>query len=480
MGHLRLRPYGGRANPFDQRDASDTGYGGPVGGRAPGAFGQGPRPGGGGGAPRYNQAPAMGRDDYGSGNVEMASLAQNAGSFGQGDPNAILNECRSISAGIDQVERNLAQLKQLQDKSLNEADSSSGSSANRQLNALSSETMAMYRALTDRIRKIKSDPESRQARNVAQVNNIDRRIKAAIQDYQRLEADFRQRTQAAAARQYKIVKPDASDAEVREAVEDLGNANLFQQALMQSNRMGQANAVLSAVRDRHEALKKIEQQIIELAQLFQDLDTLVMQQGEVITEIEQKTEEVVENLDKGNEEMDVAIKTAKSTRKKKWWCLGICVAIVVIIAVAVTAYILINHPPGGSNNTTTTTTAAPTATSSSNSASTTTRAAKRSVADDLQMNTARSVEFDGERPVSRVYAQSKIVVPNSEFDADAGPLATFAGSGRAHGLTSKGRMARRRGLTAPPQHAEDEASAIKRWVVSDNWPGEDDAPVVNK
>jgi syntaxin 1B/2/3 len=92
---------------------------------------------------------------------------------------------------------------------------------------------------------------------------------------------------------------------------------------MQSNRVGQARQALSAVQDRHAALQKIEQQMVELAQLFQDMDTLVVQQDVAVAQIEQKGEEVVENLDKGNEEIAVAVETAKKTRKKKWICLGI-------------------------------------------------------------------------------------------------------------------------------------------------------------
>lgn len=254
----------------------------------------------------------------------MASLAQNASSFAQGDPNAILNECRDIDRGIDQIDANLNQLRMLQERSLTEADTSSGSSTSRQLENLSAQTMDMYRELTDRVRKVKSNPESRQPRNTAQVGRIDRRLKKAIQDYQTVESQFRKKTQDQMARQYRIVRPDASEAEVRAAVEDTtGNSQVFQQALMQGNRMGQARAVLTAVQDRHAALQRIEQQIIELAQLFEQLNTLIVEQDVKITQIEQKSEEVIENLDKGNEEIAVAIETVRKTRKKKWICLGI-------------------------------------------------------------------------------------------------------------------------------------------------------------
>ncbi|KAF9770544.1 hypothetical protein IL306_011895 [Fusarium sp. DS 682] len=273
--------------------------------------------------------------------VEMAPLAHNAGGFAQGDPNAILNECRDIDRGIDTVEQNLEQLRMIQQRTLDDVDSSGSSAASRQLDSLSADTMSLYRELTERVRTVKSNPEAKSAKNNPHVTRIDRRLKAAITQYQQVESQFRKRTQDQMARQYRIVRPDASEQEIQAAVEDTTGGQVFSQALMQSDRQGRARAALSAVQDRHQALIKIEQQMVELAQLFQDMDTLVVQQEAAVTQIEQKGEEVVENLDKGNEEIGVAVNTARKTRKKKWICLGICVAIIVVIVIIVLIYIFV-------------------------------------------------------------------------------------------------------------------------------------------
>ena len=175
------------------------------------------------------------------------------------------------------------------------------------------------------------------------------------------------------ARQYRIVRPDATEEEVQAAVEDQSGGQIFQQALMQSNRRGQAQAVLSAVQDRHAQLEKIQQQLEELAQLFQDLDTLVVQQEAAVVAIEQKGEEVIENIDKGNLELGTAVETARSTRKKKWICLGICgmftppvvllrvsavplftdapytVILIIIIAIVVAVVVMQNQPKNNGN-----------------------------------------------------------------------------------------------------------------------------------
>jgi len=343
-----------RPNPYDQRDPAPGGYGAP---RQQG-YGQAPNPyaGANDGYNQGNNQPYGHNQGHGNHSldggyagsaVEMAPLAHNGASVGRTDPNAILNECRDIDRGIDDIEKGLEQLRMLQQRTLDDADASSSSAANRQLDSLSAETMALYRALTERVRTVKSNPESQSAKNSPQVGRVDRRLKQAIQQYQSVESQFRKRTQEQMARQYRIVRPDATEQEVRAAVEDTSGGQVFSQALMQSDRQGRARAALSAVQDRHRALQKIEQQMVELSQLFQDMDTLVVQQEAAVTQIEQKGEEVVDNLDKGNEEIGVAVTTARSTRKKKWICLGISVAIILIVVIIVVIYFVVIRPPGG-------------------------------------------------------------------------------------------------------------------------------------
>ena len=63
--------------------------------------------------------------------------------------------------------------------------------------------------------------------------------------------------------------------------------------------------------------------MVELAQLFQDLDAAVIEQEPAVMDIEQKGEETVTNLGKGNENLDQAVVKARAARKKKWICLGI-------------------------------------------------------------------------------------------------------------------------------------------------------------
>jgi len=151
---------------------------------------------------------------------------------------------------------------------------------------------------------------------------VDRKVKSSMNKYQQLDSEFRKQLQEQIARDYRIVRPDASDAEVNEAVQD-SNPAVFSQALISSDRRGQAQTTAQSVRNRHEAIHKIEKDMMTLAEMFQDLDALVIQQEAAVTQIEQSGEKVTEHAAKANTELDGAVKKAKAARRKKFICLGI-------------------------------------------------------------------------------------------------------------------------------------------------------------
>jgi syntaxin 1B/2/3 len=251
----------------------------------------------------------------------MEPLTQNGSQFGrQGDPNAILNECREIDNGISEIEQTFQKLRECQVLAINQPDNSV---PNTRLVELTTSTVSTYKNLSNKLKRIKQKPESGSPKNAPQVGKVDRRLKNAIQKYQEMDARFRKDSRDQYARQYLIVHPDATDEEARAAAEEPGDQQVFSQALLHGNRRGQAQSTYQNVQNRHQAIQVIEKQMHELAQLFLDMDNLVVQQEAAVVNIEMKGEEVVENMDKGTEQIGVAIKSARNRNKLKWWCLGI-------------------------------------------------------------------------------------------------------------------------------------------------------------
>jgi len=83
--------------------------------------------------------------------------------------------------------------------------------------------------------------------------------------------------------------------------------------------------------------------MVELAELFQDLDRIVQEQEPLVQDIERKGEEVHDNVTKGNEEIGTAINSARARNRKKWWCLLICIILIIIIAIIV-AVVVVTRP----------------------------------------------------------------------------------------------------------------------------------------
>ena len=238
------------------------------------------------------------------------------------DPNRILNECSAINRALEELDARQERLKQMQDAFARDTNVGPESQSRKDLNAESDDLISQYRQLVQRTKKLKQDKDSGSPRNAPQVGRVDREVKKSMTKYQQLDRQFRKDIEAGMERQYKIVNPDATDAEVREAVQD-PNQQVFTQALLNSNRRTEASSTAANVRTRHNAIQKIAADMQELNGLFQDLDALVVQQEAAVTSIEARGEEVTDHVTKANVELDGAVKKARAARKKKWICLGI-------------------------------------------------------------------------------------------------------------------------------------------------------------
>ena len=119
--------------------------------------------------------------------------------------------------------------------------------------------------------------------------------------------------------------------------------NLSTTALVPPENFGAEHCV----RQRHDDIQKVEEQMCEVVQIFEDVKTLIEHQTVPIQEIEEHSEQVVENVLKANEELDGAVTKAKATRNKKWIILGIVVcAILLLIGVVLLVFFTHGTPHG--------------------------------------------------------------------------------------------------------------------------------------
>lgn len=155
------------------------------------------------------------------------------------------------------------------------------------------------------------------------------------------ERSYQTRYNELLARQYRIVNPGASEAEIESAVQQ-GDSQVFSQALLSSNRSASANSVATAVRERQADIQRIERTILELAELFEQMNEQVVLSEPVVEAIEDLTSKVDTDLEGANIQLKQAVKSGYSARRKKFWCLGIGIAILLIIVAIVVIVVFVN------------------------------------------------------------------------------------------------------------------------------------------
>lgn len=246
------------------------------------------------------------------------------------DINSQLDNYSNIINLIDNKQRNF-----LHGLDLNDEDTEYDS---KQIENLVNEAQSLQLDLKNRIKNVQTQAvHSKDQTKVDQAETCRKRFLDLIQDYRLIEAKNKEQTKDQAARQYQIIKPDATEEEIKAVVED-GSQQYFQQALMQSNRRGEARSVLNEVQVRHRELLKLEKTMAELTQLFHDMEELVIEQDQPIQQIEEQVAAAQHDIEQGVGYTNKAVKSAKSARKKKLWCLGICLLIAIILAAVLGGY----------------------------------------------------------------------------------------------------------------------------------------------
>ncbi|KAK6457249.1 t-SNARE [Scheffersomyces xylosifermentans] len=279
---------------------------------------------------------------YNKGAYEMGNYNKYSSGSNEDDFVSYMNEIQDINNSLDQYSNliNLISTKQrnfTRELDLNEEDSEYSS---KQIDTLVSEAQSLQLDLKKRIKNVQAQAaQARDQTKLDQAENARKRFLDLIQEYRLVEVNNREETKAQAERQYKIIKPDASDEEVRAVLEDgSGTQQYFQQALLQSNRRGEARTVLNEVQVRHRELLKLEKTMAELTQLFHDMEELVIEQDQPIQQIEEQVGNAQHDIEQGVGHTNKAVVSARAARKKKLWCLFICVLIIVILAVILGAY----------------------------------------------------------------------------------------------------------------------------------------------
>jgi len=150
-----------------------------------------------------------------------------------------LGRVENTRSEIRQLTSNVAEIGTIHQRVLGSPDNSSSA----QLENLVAQTQILNTRIKDQIKFLEMDAAkslrngSKNTTKDSQVRTLRNNFKSQLEDYEREETLYRQRYQEQIARQYRIVNPEASESEVREAAEaDWGDEGVFQTAVRSIQR----------------------------------------------------------------------------------------------------------------------------------------------------------------------------------------------------------------------------------------------------
>ncbi|KAF8073924.1 syntaxin-like protein [Lyophyllum atratum] len=262
---------------------------------------------------------------------DMDNLAARSNVHGTADAGTssdFFAEVSSIQEGIEQMNSNVTQIATLHARILTIMDDGRSNDV-AQLDQLAAETQKISKNVKERIKALQqagSALGTQMRRN--QMALLQSKFVDTIQNYQRVEQEYRHKSRQRVERQLRIVKPDATSEEVAAAYAEGGGQQIFAQVLSSSSRYGESRVAFREVQERQQEIKKMEQTLAEIAQLLSDMATLIDQQEETIDHVETIAEQ---------EDTWKAIISARRHRTARWTCFAIFLVIIIVI-IAVIAW----------------------------------------------------------------------------------------------------------------------------------------------
>ncbi|KAJ3234080.1 Plasma membrane t-SNARE, secretory vesicle fusion [Chytriomyces hyalinus] len=248
------------------------------------------------------------------------------------DMNTFYRQRDLITQYTATVESNIAAIKQLNNRVLQEVNQNNTIKLKAQLDELITETSNIVQATRDALKVLQKSRKGDKNTRKGQYEFCLKKLQAAAGSFLNVQNEIKMSKRDQIARQYRIAKPNASEHEIQEALDS--GRDVFAE-MMLSSRVADQQRQLSAVQERQKELNKVLESMGALQQLMQEMSDMINQQQEWIDESERFVDNTVRNVEAGVVQLTDANKKAASARRTKWMIFWIILVIVIIIAAVV-------------------------------------------------------------------------------------------------------------------------------------------------
>ncbi|KAK3029265.1 hypothetical protein RJ639_039505 [Escallonia herrerae] len=160
------------------------------------------------------------------------------------------------------------------------------------------------------------------------VNGLRKKLQDSMTSFndlrQRMATEYRDTVQ----RRYFTVTGENADEGTLDSLISTGQSETFLQKAIQEQGRGQVMDTIMEIQERHDAVKEMERNLKELHQVFLDMAVLVESQGAQLDDIESQVNRANSFVRGGAQQLEVAKKHQRNSRK--WTCYGIILLLVII------------------------------------------------------------------------------------------------------------------------------------------------------
>ncbi|XP_021719722.1 syntaxin-125-like [Chenopodium quinoa] len=174
------------------------------------------------------------------------------------------------------------------------------------------------------------------------VSGLGKKLKDMMDNFQALRGKMQSEYKETMERRYFTITGEKADEKMIENLIESGESENFLQKAIQDQGRGQILDTISELQERHDAVKEIEKNLIELHQVFLDMATLVEAQGQQLNNIESHVAHASSFVRRGTDELVEAREQQKSSRK--WYCIAIVAGIVLIFVLVFPLFINVILP----------------------------------------------------------------------------------------------------------------------------------------
>ncbi|MBA0811729.1 hypothetical protein Gohar_003601 [Gossypium harknessii] len=163
------------------------------------------------------------------------------------------------------------------------------------------------------------------------VSGLGKKLKVMMDEFQSLRARMQSEYKETVERRYFTITGEKPDEDTIENLISSGESESFLQRAIQEQGRGRIMDTISEIQERHDAVKEIEKNLIELHQIFLDMAALVEAQGQQLNDIESHVAHASSFVRRGTEQLEEARERQKASRK--WTCIAIIAAIILILVI---------------------------------------------------------------------------------------------------------------------------------------------------